>query len=142
MSKTPSHQLHKNDQTQIARTLPSIPLPHSGQSYNPTLDSHSELLSSAYELALKREKKEAEGRQLKKDWEEGRETALKENLVEEEITDDEEDGDGETEKEKRIRRRIMGMDVDEPEDEEDHEEDEEEGEGEEGESKGKKVQKR
>jgi len=72
-------------------------------------------------IALDREKSDVKARQIKKDWEEGKKMAVRENLIEE---SDEEDG--ETEKEKKIRRRIMGMNVDEPEDMEDEVEDEEE----------------
>ncbi|KAN0063698.1 hypothetical protein ACQY0O_003748 [Thecaphora frezii] len=52
----------------IARSLPSVSLPHPGSSYNPDLESHERLIQEAYEIEKKLEEAEQADDQTAHDW--------------------------------------------------------------------------
>ncbi|EPQ27087.1 uncharacterized protein PFL1_05371 [Pseudozyma flocculosa PF-1] len=67
----------------VARSLPSVSLPHPGTSYNPDLDSHDRLIQEAYEIERKLEEAEQADDEAARDWARRmREAAQREAILE------------------------------------------------------------
>ncbi|KDN42392.1 P60-like protein [Tilletiaria anomala UBC 951] len=92
----------------LSRTLPAVPLPHPGTSYNPDVETHEELLHRAFEVEKAKELDEEARRRFKKRWEELRQIERDDIIADEkeinkswngmklDVSDDDDDDSGES----------------------------------------------
>ncbi|KAE8220504.1 hypothetical protein CF319_g5980 [Tilletia indica] len=110
--------INPSDPLTLARSLPALPTPHPGTSYNPTASDHASLLQLAYTSELSKEQKEREAAAFKTYLQKGRKEARDQALE----AFPEEDGgkkrkrsssfskEGEQERVNQTLVKMMGMD--------------------------------
>ncbi|KAE8210973.1 hypothetical protein CF327_g5222 [Tilletia walkeri] len=110
--------INPSDPLTLARSLPALPTPHPGTSYNPTASDHASLLQLAYTSELSKEQKEREAAEFKTYLQKGRKEARDQAL---EAFPEEEGGkkrkrsssfskEGEQERVNQTLVKMMGMD--------------------------------
>ncbi|KAK0524191.1 hypothetical protein OC834_005627 [Tilletia horrida] len=79
----PSRASTSSDPLLLARSLPALPTPHPGTSYNPTAEDHAELVQLAYSAESRKEAEERRGAAFKTLFETNRRAAREGALAEE-----------------------------------------------------------